>query len=196
MKGSNKLHQDGFVHVYLMCIKKRRQTGVWWTPECFCSSQHLELQRGALVNRRGYLRIDAGRFHPAVSVPVGLSVSVCDLGTLVVESRVKILGLALTSAFVSAVYQARGEDSLGLRGFSGVWVSVRALWKIKPIILSDLCSFYHRVFRLRAHLFIPLTAAICSLITLQLQADALSATLGAISSKPHHYSGFSLSNLC
>ena len=113
------------------------------------------------------------------SVPVGLSVSVCDLGTSVVESRAKILGLAQTSASISFLYQARGEDSLGLRGFSGVWVSLRALWKIKPVISSDLCSFYHGVFRLRAHSVVPLTAALCSLITPQLQADGLSATLGA-----------------
>lgn len=66
-----------------------------------------------------------------VSVPIGSSVSVCDLGTLVVESRVKMepTGLSVwpTTACISCFYQARGEDSLGLLGFSGVWVSMRAL---------------------------------------------------------------------
>lgn len=66
------------------------------------------------------------------SVPVGSSVSVCDFGTLVVESRMtngadRPVSLDFASAHVSCFYQARGEDSLGLLGFSGVWVSLRAL---------------------------------------------------------------------
>lgn len=75
-----------------------------------------------------------------------------------------------TSAHISCSYQARGEDSLGLLGFSAVWVSLRALCKTKPVILSDLCVFYRVIFRFRAHLVIPQTAALCALITSQLQA--------------------------
>lgn len=56
----------------------------------------------------------------SVSVPVGLSVSECELGTSALSS-------CPTAARASHFYQARGEDSLGLRGFSGVCVSLRAL---------------------------------------------------------------------
>lgn len=38
---------------------------------------------------------------------------------------------------VSRFYQARGEDSLGLLGFSGVWVSLRALCRAQTRILYD-----------------------------------------------------------
>lgn len=99
-----------------------------------------------------------------------------------------------TSARISCFYQARGEDSLGLLGFSGVWVSLRALCRTEPMISSDLCLFYRIIFRFRAHLVIPQTAALCSLITLWLQAAV--SLCESTSWRPNCYGGLNLSNTC
>lgn len=63
---------------------------------------------------------------PVVCVCVFACMCVFDFGTLVVESRV---GLTLIHLLSFRIYQARGDASPGLLGFSGDWVSVRALCK-------------------------------------------------------------------
>lgn len=74
------------------------------------------------------------QLHKLVTFICSLFPLACDLGTLGVESRV----LLRPHACVSCFYQARGEDSLGLLGFSGVWVSLRALCKTKTFIIFRL----------------------------------------------------------
>lgn len=94
---------------------------VWGAPGDLwpSSAQHLKEQQHS-VTCGDYVQKDTA----SLSLRSRLCVSVCDLGTLVVESGANVGALVL--------YQARGEDSLGLLGFSGVWVSLRALCKTKP----------------------------------------------------------------
>lgn len=149
-----------------------------WTPECSAlpsTWKNSNAAHGALINCRDYLQIDTVYFHCVCYRWCSLSSSLCwfrvslcvwswhfGCGEQSVSGASRPLGFGPTSCF----YQARGEDSLGLLGLSGVWVSLRALCKTKPIISSDLCLFHRIIFRFRAHLLIPQTAALCGFISL------------------------------
>lgn len=99
--------------------------------------------------------------------PFGSSVSVCDLGTLVVESRVKVEPTGpsvwpdVRPHFLLLPGQ-RGRQS----GASGVLWSLGLVESSLQDKTHDLiCLFYRIIFRFRAHLVIPQTAALCSVIT-------------------------------
>lgn len=105
---------------------------------------------------------------PLVSVSL-LCVCVCVSDILALwlrraEWKRSLLGFSSTPASMSCSYQARGEDSLGLLGFSGVCVSLRALCNINHMGFTLIFTF-------KAHLFFPQTAALYSLVALWLQAD-------------------------
>ena len=160
------MYTDGFS---LYCVLKRDVNNVKtdWSRQCAVSPcwpvsvpalpstcSNSNVARAALIICRVSLQIDTVYFHPVCYRWRALCsrwferLCVCDLGTLVVESRVRNgadrpVGLARTSAGIFLrFYQARGEDSLGLLGFSGVWVSLSALCKTKPTIPCDLYLFY------------------------------------------------------
>lgn len=112
-------------------------------PETNSAAAH-----GPLISWSNYLCISLlFAIDDAASVPVGLSVSVCDFWHFGCgEQREKwsqpVCRIDLASARISCFYQARGEDSLGLLGFSGVWVSLRALCNTKTQNLILIAPFY------------------------------------------------------